>query len=158
MTSSSFSSQKCEYAKKWQIPIVNFLWLEDCFLHQCLVPMISERYKNPDIMRRRVGARKVMLPGMKCIEETVVKPRAECLPLQPVQCPLSTYKARRRSASLSTTRCPQDKKQRMLVEHQHESFKSVSTSHDDDTQQIRDVRRVYDEAAGIPHLRSMEGL
>jgi hypothetical protein len=165
----SFASKKCGYARKWRIPVVNFLWLEDCYLEQKPLPLDDARYSSTNAPSRRLGERPFVFPGDlegKAANEGKEAVATANPPVslfrtsrQDVRQASPSTKRRQVSLSLSPSRYrqPPDKKVRIDGDGA-QAFETVSASSRDDSQQIANVSRTIKKGAGIPRLTSVEEL
>lgn len=169
----SSQSRKSEYARKWKLPVVNFLWLEECFINARKMPVDTLRYQDlaitPESLNRRVGQRyEQQTPSSdkhhKPTQTTADARRsveATTYPLQPAtskrkqQQPITVSQdsAGCRSKKSKTTLDPTSKKK---FQDMPETFETVSTVHQDDSEKIRQVKRVVQNGLGLPRIRSCE--
>jgi hypothetical protein len=163
----SFTNRKCIYAKKWQIPFVNVLWLEDCYVQERFLSMVNARYSEAPVSRR-AGERSIELSGNALQTRRLESASALAIPVSPATTTSVRSPLKRRQVSISLS--PSNGRHPIIKRHKvgfkiptaspdqnvPESFKSISTTHQDDTQQIRDISRAYSRGAGIPRLRSTE--
>jgi hypothetical protein len=147
------------------------------------MPSDAARYTDPKVtsktLKRRIGQKATSEPGsvlhgarssptatVPTVKETAPTPaKLSARPLQPTtnkrkqqaagvnsqDAHSKSKKAKSMSTSTSTSKADMQQKS-----DQPETFESVSTAHQDDTEQIRHVKEIVQKGLGLPRIRSCE--
>lgn len=172
------------HARKWKIPIRNALWLEDCYEEGGKIDFELPRHTDLNVTTTLLGrpvAHRLLdelaeAPGdwgtwlqTKLQAFCSVPPALPIPPLQPL-----TNKRKQPSSEFATTAVTckrkawdKDKTAKTPAQttrqsgtadrvDQMESFKSVSTVYQDDTERIRNVENIVKKGIELPRIRSCE--